>query len=176
MKTNQLLSMSLLGTALFAAGCSSLPKAADMTPSNIEIKNRAAQPVKVVVEGEPKIEGKKLQVANAELAQALRAAIEQSQLFTQVSDATTEGFLLELSVVGYNPPRPGFNMSATMTTRWKLTRLPTQEVIFEDFIKQTHTCTVGDAFVGAARWRKANEGVVRDTIADGLQRISQLDL
>lgn len=146
-----------------------------MTPANIEVNHRNTKPVKVVVEGEPKRD-KDLQVPNTEIAQALRNAIEKSQLFAKVDDAAIGGFLLEVAVVGYNPPRPGFNMSATMTTRWKLTRFPSQEVVFEDFFKKTHTCTVGDAFAGATRWRKANEGVVRDTIADGLQRISQLDL
>lgn len=165
----------LLGGSLFLVGCSALPKAADMTPATVEVKHRNAKPVKVVVEGEPKRD-KSIQVPNAEFAQALRNAIESSQLFSKVDDAALGGFLLEVAVVGYSPPRPGFNMSATMTTRWKLTRFPGQEIVFEDFFKKTHTCTVGDAFAGAARWRKANEGVVRDTIADGLRRISQLDL
>lgn len=175
MKILRFLSLALLSGACLLTGCTTLPKAADMTPATVELKNRASHPVKLVVEGEPKRE-KTVQVGNAELAQAIRMTIEKSQIFSKVVESVSEGYLLEVTVVGYNPPRPGFNMSATMTTRWRLTRLSNREVIFDDFFKKTHTAKVGDAFVGATRWRKANEGMVRDTIADGLQRISQLNL
>jgi hypothetical protein len=164
-----------LALGLFTAGCSTTPKAAMMTPGKVEIQKRSDKPVKVVVEGEPKIE-KVVVIKNDELAKAVQLAIERSQLFSMVDQTTAQGFLLEVAVVGYNPPRPGFNMSATMTTRWKLTRLPGKETVFEDFLKKTHKCTVGDAFAGATRMRKANEGVVRDTISDGLKRISETGL
>ena len=175
MKTNKPLAFIALTAGLLTAGCGSLPKAADMTPAKIEVQNRSAKPVKVVVEGEPKVE-KTVLVKNEELAKAIQMGIERSRLFSNVDKGTTEGFLLEVTIVGYNPPRSGFNMSATMTTRWKLTRLPGEETVFEDFFKKTHTCTVGDAFAGMTRFRKTNEGVVRDTIAEGLQRISATGL
>ena len=166
--------MALTGV-LFLAGCGSLPKPAAMTPARMAIQNRSSKSVKVVVEGEPKIE-KLIAVKNQDLAQAVEMAIEHSGLFAKVDKTTAEGFLLEVAVVGYTPPRNGFNMTATMTTRWKLTRIPGQQAVFEDFFKKTHTCTVGDAFAGMARFRKANEGVVRDTIAEGLNRISKENL
>jgi hypothetical protein len=34
------------------------------------------------------------------------------------------------------------------------------------------TCTMGDAMLGLKRWRMANEGVARDTIAESIQRLS----
>jgi uncharacterized delta-60 repeat protein len=62
---------------------------------------------------------------------------------------------------------PGANMTTRMTTYWKLTRLGDREVVFEDFIKKQHAAKMGDAFVGAKRWRMTHEGVTRETIAEG---------
>jgi hypothetical protein len=169
-----LTSAFILGTLL--AGCTSLPKAVDMSPTNMVVKNRAAKSVKVVVEGEPRIDNIKTVVPNAEIAQALRNAIEKSQLFIAVSDSLSDGYLLEVSVVGYDPPLTGAKMTAVMTTRWRLSRLPGQEVLFEDFLKKSYTCTMGDALNANTRFRMANEGVVRATITDGLQKISELTL
>lgn len=159
-----------------SVGCGSLPKAVDMTPKKIEVTNRSSHPVSVEVVGEPKREGKKMMITNAELAKALRTAVEQSGMFESVNGSVAEGFHLQMTVVGYTPPRPGFNMSVTLSTRWKLTKLPEARVVFEDFLKTTHTSTVGDAFVGATRWRKAHEGAARDAIAEGLQRLSKAPL
>jgi hypothetical protein len=171
---NLLISALTLGALL--TGCVSLPKAVDMTPTNMVMKNRSAKSVKLVVEGEPRLDNTKTIVQNSEIAQALRNAIEKSQLFQSISDSFSDGYLLEVSIVGYDPPLSGAKMTAVMTTRWRLSRQPGQEVLFEDFLKKSYTSTVGDALNANKRFIMANEGVVRETIAGGLQKISELPL
>jgi hypothetical protein len=175
MNRNITLTVAFACFGLATSGCMSMPKAADMTPRHVAVAEKSAKPVRLVVKGEPTLE-EKVVVQNAEMAVAARSALETSRLFSQVADGVEDGYQLEIAVMGYNPPRPGFNMTSTMTTHWTLTRVPSQEVLFEDFLKKSHTCKVGDAFAGATRWRKANEGVVRDTIADGIERLSKVKL
>jgi hypothetical protein len=128
--------------------------------------------VRISVEGEPKVE-KKVQIHNETFTEGLRTAIKNSRVFARANGAANPGYLLKVRITGYNPPRGGVNMTATMPTHWQLIRMEDSEVVFEDFIKQQHTATMGDAFVGVTRWRMANEGVARDTIAEGIHRLSQ---
>ncbi len=152
-----------------------MAKRVEMVPRSFEVTQRHAASVTVKVLGEVKVENH-VRVLNADFTGALCDAIGKSQVFAHVAETTADGYSLEVTVVGYGPPRAGFNMTASLTTNWKLMRLPNNEVVFEDFIKKQHTCTVGDAFAGATRWRKTNEGVVRDIISEGIQRLSQLKL
>jgi hypothetical protein len=143
-----------------------------MIPSAVKLDKTYDGAVRVVVVGEPRMEQKYTIVAKAEMESALRAAIERSGLFRRVDDATNDGFELQVRVLGYEPPTAAFDRTVVMTTRWELTRLPAGDVVVEDFLKTSYTATVGDAFVGQIRIRKANEGVVRTAIAEGLRRIS----
>jgi hypothetical protein len=171
MKRNMKYWLILLASSLVWTGCVSYPKPSALTPGSLDVKHRSAQAVKITVEGEPRVE-RRVQIRNADFAQALHTAIENSRVFTRVDNTVTQGYLLEVRITGYNPPRGGINLTATMTTHWKLTRFEDHAVVFEDFIKQQHTATVGDAFAGVTRWRKANEGVARKTIAEGIHRLS----
>jgi hypothetical protein len=141
-----------------------------MTPVDLEVSRRSTESVQVRIHGEPTVE-KQIQIANKDFVSALEQAIRDCRLFARVTRGGG-GYALDVRITGYNPPRTGANMTATMTTHWKLTRLSDRSVLFEDFVKQSHTCTIGDAFVGATRWRMANEGVARDTIAEGIRRLS----
>jgi hypothetical protein len=117
-----------------------------------------------------------VQIPNAAFTQALRTAIEESKLFAKVDNSISEGYRLEVRIMGYDPPRGGVGMTASLTTYWKLTRTGAAEVLFEDFVKATYRATMGDAVVGATRWRKANEGVARETIKEGIRLLSELKL
>jgi hypothetical protein len=161
-------------SAVLWAGCTTVPKPAAMVPKAIEVTNRSARPAKLTVVGEATYE-RKVRISNEALTQALRSAVEKSRVFSKVEPQLSgEGYELEVRILGYDPPRGGFNMAATLTSRWKLTKLPQHEVVFEDFIKQTHETTMGDAVWGINRMRETNEGVVRETIAEGLRKISKV--
>ncbi len=164
--------LAVLALASLVSGCYSLPKAADMTPGALQLRRKVDAPVHVVVHGEGRLE-KQVLVGNAEIRQALVDAARASGLFAEVADAPGSGHLLEVSLVGFTPPRPGFDMTASVSSRWRLTRPPETKPIFEDFLKTTHTVTTGEAFVGATRYRRACEGAIREMIADGLRRISE---
>lgn len=166
----------LLVPIIILNGCASLPKAPDMVPKNTVTVKRSSEPVKVVVEGQLKIEGGETQVSIQAFTEALQLSIEKAQLFSKVNENVTDGFILEVSVVGYEPPKPGFNMAATLITHWKLTQLPNRDVVFDDFVKKTYVATAGSAFSGLTRWRLANEGAVRDSIEEGIKNISKLNL
>ena len=168
--------LMLLAPIIFLNGCASLPKAPDMVPKNIVAVQRSSKPVTIVVEGQLKIEGGETQVSNQAFTEAIQLSVEKAQLFSKVNKDVTDGFLLEVFIVGYEPPKPGFNMAATLITRWKLTQLPSQEEVFDDFVKKTYIATAGSAFSGLTRWRLANEGAVRDSIEEGIKNISKLNL
>jgi hypothetical protein len=176
MKIRHSLSLTLLiCIAGLLAGCKSVAKREAMIPPIKSASHQSSKPVKLSVVGDARVENK-TQVHNADFAAALRTAIEKSGLFAKVDSAASDGYHLEVTFVSFTPPRPGFNMTATLITNWKLTRQPGNEVLFEDFIKKECTATLGTAFVGTARWRKAGEGAVREAIFEGVTKLSSLSL
>jgi len=170
--------LMLFISIIFLNGCTALPK--NMVPKNIVAIKGHSKPVTIVVNGEMVIEGGSTQVSNQAFTEAIQLSIMKNNLFSKVNKDVEDGFLLEVFIIGYDPPRGAlnlnFNLTSTLTTRWKLKLLSNQEVVFDDFIKKVYTATVGAELVATIRHRAANEGVVRDTIEEGINMISKLDL
>lgn len=163
----------LLGCGWLCCGCFTTPKATDLTPVGLSFPQGFDAPVEVELRGDAKVE-KTVVIPQAEMALALREAVVTSGLFPSTGDDGGEGYQLLVVITGYDPPQAGFTITATLTSRWLLTREGGSEPLFQDFLKSTYTCGVGDAFVGMKRFRLANEGAVRAMIADGLEKISRV--
>ncbi|MBN1473334.1 MAG: hypothetical protein JW914_01845 [Syntrophaceae bacterium] len=161
---------------VFCWGCVTMVlKAADMTPQTVPIEIRADKPVKILVEGEG-IFGYTAIISNQDFTEALQTSIEKSQLFSGIDKELKDGYLLEVFIISFEPPKGGLNMAATLITHWKLTRLPSNEVIYEDLIKKTCVKTVGDAVSGLERVRITSGCVAQDTISEGIKNISKVKL
>lgn len=67
-------------------------------------------------------------------------------------------------------------MTTEMTVLWSLSRVDTEETIWQDLVLSSCTATVGDAFVGTTRMRMATEGAARNNIRTALERLAAADL
>lgn len=162
---------------VFCWGCTTIAlKAADMTPQTVPIEIRADKPVKILVEGEGILKDDTAIISNQDFTEALQTSIEKSQLFSGIDKELKDGYLLEVFIISFEPPKGGFDMAATMITHWKLTRLPSNEVVYEDLIKKTCVKTVGDAVSGIIRLRITSGCVAQDTISEGIKNISKVNL
>ncbi len=159
----------------FLNGCSHTPEVSDMVPKSITVKYRYSKPVTIVISGQLITEGY-IQVSNQALSEVLRLSIEKEQLFSSVNKHSINGFLLEVSIIGYEPPKfGGFKHAATLITHWKLTDILRKEVVFEDYFKKTHVAAAMSSFSAGGRSIIANGEVVKDTIKEGLMSISKLE-
>jgi len=167
-------SLRILIPFIFLSGCSFMPETSDMVPENIVVKHRSSKPVEIVINGQLVTEGM-IQVSNQALIDVLRLSIEKERLFSRVKKHTTNGFLLEVSIIGYEPPRmSGISMGATLITHWKLTNISSKDIVFEDYFKKTHVAPAMSALTAGGRRVVANGGVVKDTIDQGVTSISKL--
>lgn len=48
------------------------------------------------------------------------------------------------------------------------------DVVWQEMIKSEYSQGVGDAFVGATRFRMANDGAIRENIKKGMLKLSAL--
>jgi hypothetical protein len=144
-----------------------------MTPRSIEVKNSHARSVHVAVEGSSVI-----QATDQAILQALLTTLQDSRVFARVESTNAERVDYRLRVIleTASPPRPGFTMDTWLLVNWRLTRSDTGGVVWQDFITSRFTATPSDASGGVARSRIAIEGVVRENIRVGAERLSLLDL
>jgi hypothetical protein len=67
-------------------------------------------------------------------------------------------------------------MIVTSAMRYKLTRSPDDQVVYDDIITASYKATMGDAFSGVHRLKLANEGSIRANIAVFLQHLHSLNI
>lgn len=115
-------------------------------------------------------------ISDADLKAAIETSIIQSNLFKSVVQGKNGDYDLTVSITQISKPMFGFDMKVDLETAWTLTRTSDKSVVMQKLIRSAYTATPGDAFVGATRLRLAVEGAARDTIAQGLKAIAELNL
>ncbi len=113
-------------------------------------------------------------VGDNELREALRLSLSQYG-FLSTSDVIAP-FRLEVFLIELKQPPGGLTMIVTSAMRYKLTRSPDDEVVYDDIITASYAATVGDSFYGPHRLKLANEGSIRANIAVFLERLHSLNI
>lgn len=107
------------------------------------------------------------QVSDDAFAEALRQSFAaHAMLATEQGDFRLDAELVELS-----QPLAGFDMTVHAQVQYTLTNVQTGAVVFDQRIAESHTATVGDAFMGVERLRLANEGSIKTNIATLIERL-----
>ena len=161
-------------TLCLCSGCVSSART-DAMQARPVINHRHAATVGLRVIGQCAY-GNQVQVSNDALRAALEKTITDCGLFSGIRSAEAADHLLEVTVMGYGTQGPGIKMKTTLTTRWKLSRRVSSELLFNESIHKEFVATVSDAFDGTTRWRVSNERVVRDSIEEGMRRLAELKL
>lgn len=159
------------------AGCATATTFEGMVPAAPDIAKRHAQSVSVSVSGGRETDATgKPQISDAAFTQALTEAITRSQTFSSVLRGADGDYLLSVALISLDQPSFGFSFTVKMEAGWTLRRAAGGAVVWQESILSEHTATTSDAFAAVTRLRLATEGAARNNIAQGLSKISRLDL
>lgn len=162
------------------AGCATSPRILNMVPATDQYQfSNTNKTIKVGIvyggdESDPIFSGSKID--NSSFMGALIQALTNSNLFIKVNPSDSADYNLTAQILSQDQPFMGLNMTVTLLVRYTIIRETDSYQIWQKDIISQYTATVGDAFVGATRLNKANEGSVRENIKLLLEDISKLEL
>lgn len=172
-------SFVLLIAAVAMAGCASTPKVARMVPQQDDVRIESTGATLVVGEvrgGEESTAWKGSKINASNFRQALLQTLRQSILFTTVVSDGEADYELSSTLLAQEQPSMGMSMTVNMVVRYRLTDRATGESVLDQRIASTYKAGFGEALVGTARLRKANEGAVRENLKLLLERMDELSL
>jgi predicted component of type VI protein secretion system len=174
---NKLVTFIAVGIcASLLSGCATPAKPSAMVPTALAATKHHPGSVSVAVTGGKKTNPNwKSDVSSEDFSTALVTALNQSALFSSVVDANSD-YRLEVQLVRVMPPTGEFTLSSTVVSEWQLIRVRDSAVVSDEYITTPFSATVGEAFAGMTRARKAVEGAARANIAEGIRRLSELNL
>ena len=170
-------SVLLLMIVSVLAGCATPATFEGMVPDSYEIIKKRPDSVSVKVTGGQETSAMwKTQISNDAFAQALVEAIGKSQTFSKVIQGSGADYLLTVNLFSMEQPTFGGAFTVKMEAGWALKRADSGATVWQEAIRSEYTATMGEAFVGSKRLRLATEGAARKNIAEGLAKISKLNL
>lgn len=162
---------------LVVGGCASAAKPEAMLARiNVPVHQSQSDVNVTVIGGKETSKMWVSQISDQDFAQALQDSIMQSGLFRRAMGNGVAAFELQAFIVGLNQPMFGASMTVSMEVNYSLARMNPKEVIWQKAVTSTYTAPFSEAFVGATRLRKANEGAARKNIEQAITEISQLRL
>lgn len=163
-------------TSVFVIGCATPAQPRAMVPKAFTLTQHQSGSVSVNVTGGNETNPLwKSDIASADFSTALVEALHRSALFSSIGGANTD-YRLEVKLMKVSTPNAGLTFTATVVSEWQLVRSRDSAVISDEYITTPFSATVGDAFVGITRLRLAEEGAARANIAQGIRRLSELNL
>ncbi|MDA0807746.1 MAG: hypothetical protein O2983_11850 [Planctomycetota bacterium] len=173
------LGVLLLVPVFGSVGCATSAKTMAMMPnaSQIQLVNHHSGSVEVAVSG-----GKETnplwtsQISSQNFEQALSRAVQESTVFSDAVPAGQGNYRLDVALGNTEQPMVGLAMTVGMTSHWKLSRTSDQAVVWQDTIHASYKAAFTEHLVGYERLRKANEGAARESIREGLKRLSNVQL
>lgn len=105
------------------------------------------------------------EVSNDDFASALRQSLAANGLLA----IRNETFRVDASLIGFDRPLAGFDLTVTSRIRYKVTRVANGEVLYDREIRAPFTANFGSAFLGNERLKLANEGAVKENIKQFLR-------
>lgn len=115
-------------------------------------------------------------ISDSSFENAVREALTRSRVFSQILQTKDADYNLEVSIVELGQPMGGLDMTATLTTQWKLFKRGEPNVVWNETISTVHTASVSDAFVGIERLRLATEGAGKKNIGLGIRKLIALNV
>lgn len=164
-------------TVLHLAGCATPATHEGMTPQSIAVAKKHPYSVSVETKGGSETGAMdSSNIADADLKTALENAIVKSSVFKNVVQGKNGDYELTVRVTEMSKPVFGLSFTVNLETAWSLVKRSDQSVALRKVVKSSHTATFSDAAVAVTRLRLAVEGAARDSIAQGLKAVSELDL
>jgi len=169
----------LVPAALVAmlGGCATATTHEGMVATTVEVAKKHPQSVSVAVTGGKETESTGApQISDPTFKKALEESIVKSQTFSRVVEGSGGDYILTVVLFGLDQPSFGLTFTVKMEAGWTLKRAGTGATVWQESIKSEHSATTSDAFAAVTRLRLATEGAAKNNIAQGLARISKLNL
>ena len=167
-------------TILSFCGCALTPRIVNMVPGpgnylrTTTAKTIAVGSVTGGEESDPMFKGSRISDVN--LRGALIMALQNAGYVAYGSPSIQTDYRLEARILVQTQPAAGFDMTSTLAVRYSLFRGGDAQPTWEQEVRSSYTASVGEAFSGAERLNKANEGVVRKNLEQFLKEFGTLTL
>jgi len=151
------------------------PQVVNMTPhADARVAARTAQPIEVLdvyggEESDPMWKGSRIDRAGFRKALVKTLFDAGYNVFESREGQPT--YQLSARIVDQVQPVAGLNMTVALRVRYTLSSLVDPGFRWEKDVSSAYTATVGEAFVGAQRLNKANEGAVRKNLERLLEEL-----
>jgi hypothetical protein len=167
----------VLVAGLAVGGCASAAKPEAMLARMSAPVHQSQFDVNVtVIGGKETSQMRGSQISDQDFAEALQDSIIQSGLFRRATADGVAAYKLQAVIVGMNQPTFGASRTVSMEVNYTLARTNPKEVVWQKAVTSTYTAPFSEAFIGATRLRKANEGSARKNIEQAINEMSQLRL
>ena len=110
------------------------------------------------------------EVGNEQFKQALRDSLQIRDLYAGSDDSR---YLLDAHLLNVDQPLIGFDATVTSSVKYRVIERATKQPVLEELVVSAYTATMSDAWYGVERLRLANEGSIRDNIAEFIKRLSE---
>jgi len=167
--------VAALSCLLMACPSAMTPQVVNMVPrAERRVFAKTAQPIGVLdvyggEESDPMWKGSRID--RASFRKALTKALFDAGYRVFESGIGQPTYQLAARIVDQVQPAVGLNMTAALRVRYTLTSLVDAGFWWEKDVSSAHTATMGDAFMGAERLNKANEGAVRKNLERLLEEL-----
>jgi len=158
-------------------GCASFDKK-EMVIQNYESVNSHPYSIAVNIgSGDEDSEVGLIPIPRQDLLYAIEESISKGLVFEKVVSGEEGDYVLNVTVLSLEQPGAGmgFNFTVKLEAGWTLTKNG-GNIVWQKIIKSKHTATMSDAFGGAARFRMANDGAIRENIRQGMIKLSGLSI
>lgn len=158
----------LYALIILLGGCSAAATFEGMVPTSFETVKNHPQTVRVsVTGGQESVAVGRPQITDAAFTQALIVSITKSRTFSKVIEDQSPGVEYLLTVTLFALDKRVFGQSVKLEAGWTLRRIATGAVVWRESIvsESTHS-----------NFQLATEAAARNNIAQGLAKISKLNL
>ena len=108
------------------------------------------------------------EVSDAELREALERSLERNRMLAAMPDSAR--YLVTARVLQFGRPLVGFSMRVSPRIAYRVVEQGTEQAIFDEVVSTSYTVDFAESPLGAERLRLANEGAIRESIREFLNR------
>lgn len=113
-------------------------------------------------------------ISNKNFEEAFKKSILESNVFSKISNATDDDWIIEIGIVSVDKPKWGFTFTVKTIINYKL--YYKNRLVFSKDINQIGKATFSDAKVGVKRVRIANEFSAKNNIKSLFESLNEITL
>ena len=168
MKERHIANIAILIIVSIIVGCAGISPQKLIPDTNPAPTNRFDKTIRVLdVRGRAhkKYFGGQEWVSNQEYKEALVATLKKSNLFKEVRTDKESDYELHTEIIAHGQGDHGLDYTSTMVVEYRIVDAKTQKEVWRKGFNSRHEVKFSEAFSGATRTTKAQEGSVRKNLS-----------